>query len=189
MKSNLRRGRGFTLIEMIIVIVVIGIMAAVLSPLALSSLRAYDTTLNDLLVLDKLRYATERLAREVREVDAGFVFTPTTGMGANSMEFTRHYYDSSGAAGSATVVRVCNNGAEVRLGYSATSTSCSYTEPILTDELNGSGNAGLQFRYFKSDGVTPATGSTDVGIIEISLTLSHNGNTYPQVTRVELKNK
>ncbi|NJD36059.1 MAG: prepilin-type N-terminal cleavage/methylation domain-containing protein, partial [Betaproteobacteria bacterium] len=96
MRPHKRRPHGFTLIELIIVVIVIGIMAAVLAPLAVSSLRAYDAVLGDVVVLDKLRYATERLAREIREVD--YVAPPPTGtgtgfgftsMGNNSMAFTR----------------------------------------------------------------------------------------------------
>ncbi len=74
--------RGFTLIELVISTVVIGIMAMALSPLMLSSLNAYDNTLGNLVLLDKLRYATERLAREIRGVQyASNTSTSTTDCG------------------------------------------------------------------------------------------------------------
>ena len=50
MPTNIQMTRGFSLIELVITTVVIGIMAMVLSPLLLSSLNAYDTTLGDVAV-------------------------------------------------------------------------------------------------------------------------------------------
>lgn len=183
MGAGMQRARGFTLIELVIVTIVIGIMAAVLAPLALSSLKAYDDTLGDVVVLDKLRYATERLAREIREVNydstTGFAFTS---MGANSTAFTRTFYDAAGAASTATVT-VGNTGSDVTLAYS---TLHAVGAQVLTNELNGA--TGLSFSYFTSDGVTTTTDPLLVRSVQISLTLSHNGNTYPQLTRIELKN-
>ena len=60
--------RGFTLIEWVISLIVIGILAMVGLPILSSSTRAYSATQEGLSTLSKLRYATERLAREVREV-------------------------------------------------------------------------------------------------------------------------
>lgn len=189
------RPRGFTLIEMVIVIVVIGIMAAVLSPLALSSLRAYDAVLGDVVVLDKLRYATERLAREVREVNyvdsvTGFAFA-SGGMGPSTMQFTRSYYDANGNVLAAPVVTAAQTGSTVTLAYS---TSVISPTPILTDEVDAN---GLTFVYLDKNGcdisVAGCAGATgllnpkDVRTVQITLTLRHNGNPYAQSTQVELK--
>lgn len=192
MRPAIPRPNGFTLIELVIVIIVIGIMAAVLTPLAVSSLRAYDDTLGDIVVLDKLRYATERIAREVREVNyappapdaitcttGGFAFTSR---GANAMGFTRTYLDAGGVASADTLVTVGNTGSAVTLAYSLPS---GVGAQVLTDELGASGN--LAFSYYQADGATPATSNCDVRYVQISLTLVHNGNNYPQRTQVELK--
>lgn len=184
MKPLTSRKNGFSLIEMVIVVIAMGILAAVLSPIAYTSLRAYDATLGDIVVLDKLRYATERLAREIREVnydppppvgtDTGFAFISR---GADSMSFTRTFFDSGGVESGPTVITVGNTGGAVTLAYSTPNVGAQ----VLTDELDN-----LAFSYLKADG-TPATSNTDVRSVEISLTLSHNGNLYPQTTRVELK--
>ncbi len=188
MKTDKQATRGFTLIEMVIVTVVVSILAAVLAPLAYTSLRAYDTTLGNVVVLDKLRYATERLAREIREVNyvsvAGFAFTSR---GANSMAFTRTYFDAAGTESADTLVTIGNTGTAVTLQYSL---PVVVEAPVLTDELGGTAgtpSGNLAFSYFQADGATAATSNTDVRSVEISLTLRHNDNDYTQRTRVELK--
>ena len=172
--------RGFTLIELVIVAVVVSILAAVLAPLALSSLRAYDETLKDLIVLDKLRYSTERLAREIREVNwdktNGFAFTAQTG----SLAFTRSLWDSSGNLNTAVPVIICYSGSTVSLNYSSSCTGAN----TLTDQFNA-----LSFAFYDKDGKGTAV-ATAIRSVQISLTLqkSSTGPFYSQRTRVELKN-
>ena len=172
---------------MIVVLVILGIMAAALAPVAQNSLLAYDTTLGDVNVLDKQRYAMERLTREIREVKyvatTGFAFSTSVAASNNSMAFTRVFFDSTGTSTADTVVTIGNTGSAVTLAYSVPS---GVGAQVLTDELGATGN--LVFSYFKQDG-TAATALTDVRYVEISLTLIHNGNSYPQRTRVELKNR
>ncbi len=186
----MQRARGFSLIELVIVTIVLSIMAVALSPLIYTSLRAYDTTLGNIVVLDKLRYATERLAREIREVNydltvpngTGFAITSSMGTGtANSIRFTRTFYDSSGNSSTATV-SVCNTGTTVTLAYSA---DCNNTQ-VLTDALGSTGN--LVFSFLGQDGrVLTSPTRTTVRAVQITLTLLHNGNPYQQITQVELK--
>lgn len=183
MKPDQYYTRGFTLVEMVIVIIVISIMAAVLAPIAMTSLSAYNATQADVVVLDKLRYATERLAREVREVNydatTGFAFVS---MGANSMQFSRDYYDSSGTTSTATVT-IGNTGSAVTLNYSTGGGT-----QVLTDELGSITN--LVFTYLDANGtalVSPT--ATTVYSVRIDLTLRHNNNDYLQRTQVQLKNR
>ncbi len=208
MKSSKTQMRGFTLIELIIVSVIVGIMTAVLSPLMLSSLRAHDDILGDVVALDKLRYATERLAREIREIQyasstttpATFCNPPTntiidqyciTAMGTSGLTFRRSYTDSTGVPTWRTVT-IGSTSTAVTLAYSDIN---SGTAQVLTDELGAASN--LVFHYFQKDDTTAATLAgnvncavltTCVSFVQIGLTLSHNGQTYTQSTRVNLRN-
>lgn len=179
MRAKTAKERGLTLIELVIVGMIVGILSAAMVPMMVSSLRAYSDTRGDVVVLDKLRYATERLAREIREVSydssAGFAFTS---MGANSMQFSRVYYDSTGTPSADTTVTVGNTGSTVTLGYSAPAVSA-----VLTDEL-----LSLAFAYYDKNGNTTGVTATNVQSVRIILTLLHNGNPYTQETQVELKN-
>jgi MSHA biogenesis protein MshO len=190
MKPDMQWARGVTLVELVIVIVVIGILAVAMGPLAMQSLRAYNNTLGDVVVLDKLRYATERLAREIRAVDyvsgTGFSFTT---MGANSMKLNRTLYDAAGASVTDTVT-VGVSGVAVTLAYAALPAAGAQ---VLTDQLSS-----LAFTYLDQNGcaagnVTPpctgaAVTASSVRMVQIDLNLTHNGNIYPQSTLIQLKN-
>ena len=216
MRQDMQRAHGFSLIEMIIVTVVLGIMAAVLAPLARNSLLAYDNTLDDLTVLDKLRYATERLAREIRGIQyanstvnpapacsGGLSLSPATcpdgssdrycisTMTANNLVFTRSYCDSSGALTTRNVTVGATSSA-VTLAYSDMSGTGAQ---VLTDDLGSASN--LAFAYYQKDGTTTATAAgnancstatTCVRYVQISLTLQNtvNGTTQNYVQRTRV---
>jgi len=63
-----RRSGGVTLIELVYALALLAILGAVLLPLGVNSLRAYGVVRSDVAQQDQLRYALERMAREVREV-------------------------------------------------------------------------------------------------------------------------
>jgi len=62
------RARGFTLIEMVMVIIIMTILAAFIGPILAEAVSAYDSISRNIEVLTKMRYAMERLAREIRMV-------------------------------------------------------------------------------------------------------------------------
>ena len=167
----MKNTRGFTLIEMIAVFVIIGVLAAAVAPMALHALRAYDATLNSVRTLDKLRYATERLAREMRAVNHNGTSFDFTSMSTTAPVFTK-------TDGTTVRIGTTITPPAVTLGYSTTLT------PTLTDQLST-----LAFAYFEQNGTTSTTSTTNVRYVEIALTLSLGTQTYVQRTRVALRDR
>ncbi len=150
-------------------ITIMGIMAAVSWPVMDTSLRAYTELSETTETLGKLRYAMERIAREVRETDHnGSNFVIGT-MAVGTLSFTKR---------DGTAVTLTSSGANASLQYSSPSVTST-----LTDQVNS-----LAFAYYQSDGSTLATSNSNISFVQISLTLEEDGSTYPQRTRIALRN-
>ena len=180
--------RGFTLLELVLVIVVIGILGTAVAPIALSSLKANDAILRVASTIDKQRYANDRLAFEIRELVSGSITT----MSPTSLSFSRVEY------GATTTTRVVT----IDQGPLTSADSCSHTvtlnyntpvitsvnppayTPVLTDRV-----CSLAFAYYDLAGVPTAT-AANVRYVEFALTLqtSANGQSYSQRTRIALRN-
>lgn len=163
--------RGFSLIEMVIVIIVLGIMAAVAAPIALTGLNAYNAMHDSVATNDKLRYATERLARELREVKFEEPIYSFSSMSTTAPVFTK--------ADDVTVT-IGNSPPNVTLAYSTPTVSPA---PVLTDQVSS-----LAFAYFDESG-NSTTSTTAVRFVEVSLTLTQGAQSYSERTRVQLRNR
>ncbi len=169
--SGQRRARGFSLIEMIVSIVLLGILLAAAAPIFSTSLQSYVESRSRIDTLSKARFATERIARELREVrNAGGTYSFAT-MLPNAVSFTN---------ASGTTVTITAAPPDVMLAYSVPNVSS-----ILTDELGAA--TDLSFTYYDSSGIPGATAAT-VAEVQVSLTLTKDGVSYPQQTRVALRN-
>lgn len=166
------RQRGFTLMELIISILVLGILGATAAYGIQNGVIAFQTTQEALDSLGKLRYATERLTRELREVrrdplDSSRYDIAT--LGTNSIEFIKQ---------DGTEVTVAVNGATLTLEYdSPTGTH------ILTDQLTS-----FSLGYLDVDGNTTADAAT-VAFIELEIVLSDGSGSLPQRGRVALRSR
>ncbi len=81
------RSKGFTLIEIIVVIVILSIAAAITIKFLVDSMRIYTMTVNQKTLLDEGKFALERMCRDIR--DAQSISTPSPGNSGNSITFTR----------------------------------------------------------------------------------------------------
>jgi len=75
--------RGFTLIEVVIVIVILSIVSAITIYFLFSSLRVYTMTVNQMTLFDEGKLALERMCRDIRDANS------ITGSSATSVTFTR----------------------------------------------------------------------------------------------------
>jgi type II secretory pathway pseudopilin PulG len=168
----MRQG-GFTMIGMIISLVILSVLGTTAGSALSGGVRAFSENADVLQTLGKLRYASERMAREVREIRRDPAMPDQfeiTAMSASALSFTR------------------GGGTVVTLTASPPLLTLSYTVPAgtwtLTDEVSS-----MNFQYFQKDGTSSATGNDDVAFIEFNLELTRAGRRYPQRTRVALRNR
>lgn len=168
-----RKQSGFTLLEMVIALVVLGLLGAAAGYGLIGGTLAFSNTADSVHTLGKLRYASERMAREIREIRRDPA-TPAnydiSSMNAGTLAFTR------------------TDGISVTLNAAPPVVTLAYSTPAgtptLTDEVSS-----LSFSYLQQDGTSTATGAGDIAFVEFELILNHNGNSYPQRSRVALRNR
>lgn len=188
----MRAQRGFTLIELIIAISLIGILAAYATPAFIETIRAYAGAVNNTRTVDALRTASERLAREIREADrSSFVQT------ASSVRFTRTEYFASGSSTTEPPVTATITVSQepltklVKLEYNMPNTGSTNNFDV-TGVLTNQASA-LLFAFYGSDGITQISSPSATSpprFVEFTLTLTEpsSGKAISQRTRVALRN-
>lgn len=167
------RQAGFTLIEMVLVIMILGILAGITAPIFSQGLTASRLTTENLHTLEKLRYATERLAREIRQINHNGTSYDVSSMSATNFSFIKT--DSSSGT-----VNVNHTGSTLQLSYSTLPAAA-----VLTDEVSG-----FSLAYYDADGLTTAS-AANLAFVEITLTLQNptTAASYSQRTRVALRDR
>lgn len=194
------KAAGVTLLELTLVIALIGILGSAAVPAVVASFKAQAKTKDNGVMLDKMRYALERLAFEVREVSVGTI----TIMTSTKLAFSRAEYVPLTATtytqtartvtidlappqfvtvANGTLVNQCNG--KVTLNYSTPVLSPAGYVPVLTD-----GVCELTFNYYDKANVVATTAAT-VRYVQISLTLAPTtgGPQFKQYTRIALRNR
>lgn len=166
---------GFSLMEMVIALVLVGILAGIAAPYMSNGVQAYNATSAGLQTVDKLRYASERIARELREIQrngsGNFAISTPVNVSGDSISFTKTDGDT---------VTVSAAAPTLNLSYAALNGDTPY---VLTDQLTG-----ITFSYYQNDGSSAATNTGDVAYIEFEIVLN-NGSSYSQRSRVALRNQ
>jgi prepilin-type N-terminal cleavage/methylation domain-containing protein len=79
--------KGFTLIEIIVVIVILCIVSGITIKFLVDSMRIYTMTVNQKTLYDEAKMVLERMCRDIRDAQA--IATPTPGNSGNLITFTR----------------------------------------------------------------------------------------------------
>lgn len=153
-----RRASGFTLIEMVVTMVILGIIASIGVSMMGGSYRAYVDSRNLTETDWQGRLAVERMTRELRAVGS-----PATLVIAPAFEIT--FTDTGG-----TVIRYCL----------ATINGCpgaTAGDLMRNNQPLASGVSGLQFTYLQNDGITLAIDPANVSYITVRFTVTQGSAT------------
>jgi prepilin-type N-terminal cleavage/methylation domain-containing protein len=82
-----KSSKGFTLIELVVVIVILSIVSAITIKSLTDSLKIYTMTVNQKTLFDEGKLALERMCRDIR--DANLITSPTAGNSGNLITFRR----------------------------------------------------------------------------------------------------
>jgi len=169
-----RNDTGFTLLEMVVTIATLSILAMLVTPYLSLSVRAYNDNAVESKILGELRYASERITRELRAMRRD-PFPPnsylvTTPLVANTIIFVRNDGETVTIEGAAS---------QLNLKYQSLAANAAF--PLSTSLQS------LVFNYLQSDEITPASGGDNLAYIEFEIQLVVNGKTYSQRNRVALR--
>ena len=163
-----RASRGFTLMELVVTIVLLGILGAVGSSMVGNTMNtAYHTTHNHASA-SQARYAAERVAREIREMAYLVSGYHITSMTATNLAFTKE---------DGTSVTIASSGGNLTMSYGGTTST-------LTNQVSA-----FALVYLDQLG-TVTTSTADVRFVQVTLTLvnAKTGMTDSVRTRVFLRN-
>ncbi len=160
MECPMNNQKGFTLIEMIMVIVLISIISSVAAMIILQGAKSYQKEVSYSDIHNQGRLAIERMAREIRLIRSA---TDLTTMGANNIVFNDI------------------NGTNIQFNFAGSTISRSGN--TLANNVQS-----LAFSYYQSDGVTVAGAAAQVWFIQIDLTTVNAGETLSMRVRVHPRN-
>lgn len=166
----MRRTEGFSLVELILVIVILGILAVFVGPVLFNAIAAYERTQTSGQTHAKVRYALERMSREIREVARGVTDVRTLEI-STMTENTLAFVNTQGR----TIV------------FSRTGNTLAMTYTTLTGVLVDQ-IGSFSFAYFQPNATAVAGTSSSLAFVQISLAVSEGSAQYASRLRVDIKN-
>jgi prepilin-type N-terminal cleavage/methylation domain-containing protein len=162
--------KGFTFIEIIIVVVILSTISAISIYFLVNSLKTYTMAVNQKVLFDEGKLALERICREVR--DAKNITSPAAGGSGNSITFTKT---------NATAQDLANESITFQLNP---------TNPTILEKIKSSppANPGMAFhvtRFWVTRGAAPSNENEIT--LELTLQLTSGENVTLQ-TKVYPKN-
>jgi prepilin-type N-terminal cleavage/methylation domain-containing protein len=126
--------KGFTLIEIIIVIVILAIASAITIKFLVDSLRIYNMTVNQKTLFDEGKLALERMCRDIRDANA------ISGTTASSITFVRNNATAQDAASETITFRWSGGTNPLEkvkggIGYAMASNVNAFTVTNATNEI------------------------------------------------------
>ena len=190
---------GFSLLELVIVRVLTGLLAVMAMQPILRAIQARTTVANNLGAIDALRYATERIVRELRQVrynaqGTGFQLvslSPIAGTtnASSGICFTRV---GGSVGGTYSSIAIRQTGAQATLDNVAFPTCAAVAPNTLADRVGtlrfdywtyGSGSAPVALA------LTDASFGTKLSFIDVTLSVTpNNGAAVSYRSRVVLRN-
>lgn len=158
----MKNKKGFTTVELVLVLAILGVMAFLLSPTMLSALRSYDIIQSRKELVNQGRAAMERMAAEISYIQSASDVVDVS----SSTSFQFEYPDGT------------------PITYSLSGTSLMRGADILADNISS-----LTFTYYDGTGATTST-AANVRRIKIGLVLDDPGDhgTLSLSTQVFLRN-
>jgi len=168
---------GFTLMELILVIIVLSVISVSLASFMTNSVKAYLVSLENARGVDEVNYVTNRFSLELRNVDH---------------DGTDYQIDAADlTVGSVNTQFIYDNtdGATITLSYDAGSGLLSITDSSVSGSAFTIADqvTAFDFNYYQSDGVTAATDGANLKFVEFQISLQEGDVTYSSRTRIALR--
>ncbi len=185
-----RSQRGFTLMELVLAISLLAIMAVVGSDMIVNAFKASSSVQSSSARVSDVRYALDRMAAELREVERSFVskqmeLSPAASTAATPPVFDSLTFKRLENGVEFTLVLSLNDNKQLVLSRSdgAQTLSSTLLSPV----------GGLRFRFYEPNG-TEITTLADVPVLSASLSVeftvqqSEAGPAKTHLLRVYLRN-
>lgn len=180
----MRRTEGFSMVELVLVIVILGILVAFVGPVLYNAMRSYAGIQVGAQTNAKVRYAMERISREMRDIRrqaTNSAYLDIPGMSASSIVFFQ-------SGGSRVVLNAA--GGVVNLEYLPAGGST--LSGMLLDQVQP---GSFALSYFQQNNAlastitaSPSTTTQQVSFVQVSMSIVDGTNTFPARLRIDLRN-